>query len=132
MNDIDFIPNDRMHIPDQVHDFGGLLRTLRQNHGYSIQQVSKMISLPVTQVSNIELSKADLPPENVLLMWLLKLGCGKNARKIILMSRNYRVKHWLTLNRNETANPDILRLLDSYKNNKLSPYDRALLKLIAR
>lgn len=128
----DFVPNNKLQLPDEVPDFGHLLRSLRENHAYSVQTLSKMIGLPPNKISNIELSKCDLPPENVLRTWLNKLGCGKSVHRIILMSRQYRVKHWFTLVRKETANPDILRLIDAYKNGRLSEYDRSLLKLIAR
>ena len=131
-NDPELTPNHALELPEQVPDFGQLLRDLRNNHGLTMQQVSKMVDLPVQTISSIELSKSDLPPENVLRTWLMKLGCGKNVSKIILMSRAYRVKHWVTLNRNEPANPDFLRLLEVYRNQKLTEYDRALLKLIAR
>ena len=128
----DFVPNDKIEVPDQVHDFGTLLRHYRLNHGYTIQQVAKMVGLPVQTISAIELSKQDLPPENQLRMWLGKLGCGRSVNKIILLSRNYRVKHWITLNRNETSNPHLLRLIEAYRSNSLTDYDRALLQLIAR
>lgn len=132
MNDPEYTPNNQLDLPEQVHDFGSLLRGMRNNHGYSMQQMSKMVALPVDQISNIELSKTDLPPENILRIWLAKLGCGRNINKIILMSRNYRVKHWLMLQRNELCNTDILRLIDQYNHKKLTDYDRALLSLIAR
>jgi transcriptional regulator with XRE-family HTH domain len=128
----DFIENKDIELPDEVPDFGTLLRTLRANHGYSVQRLSKMVGLPAKTISDVELSKRDLPPENQLRLWLNKLGCGRNTHKIIVMSRQYRVKHWLTLNRKESCNPDMLRLIDAYRNDKLSDYDRALLKLIAR
>lgn len=128
----DFVTNDKLAIPDEISDFGSLLRTFRLNHGYSIQTFSKMIGLPPKKIADIELCKSDLPAENILRTWLLKLGCGKQTHKILVLARQYRVKHWLTLVRGESANPDVLRLIDCYKAKKLSDYDRALLKLIAR
>lgn len=128
----DYITNDKITLPEEVADFGELLRHLRQNHGYTVLQVSKMTGIPPTKISQVELSKCDLPPENVLRNWFNKLGCGKNTNKLILMSRQYRVKHWLILERKESANPDMLRLIEAYRSRSLSEYDRALLRLIAR
>ena len=125
--------NSELQIPDEVPDFGDLLRTLRQNHGYTIGQVAKMVSLPAAQIAATELSKRDLPPENILRNWFLRLGCGSRiTNQLAIMSRQYRVKHWLMLNRKDSCNPDMLRILDKYKNEKLTPYDKALLKLVGR
>jgi len=129
----DYTPNNELEIPDEVPDFGALLRTLRNNHGYSCVRLSKMIGVPPGNISAIETGRNDLPPENVLRHWFSKLGCGKmNTDKLILISRQYRVKHWLTLNRNERSNPDILRLIAKYRNDELTDYDRALLRLVCR
>lgn len=131
--DPEYITNAQLNIPEEIADFGDLLRTYRQNHGYSILQLSKMIGIPPQDISMIELSKKDLPPEPMLRTWLHKLGCGRvNTQKTILLSRQYRVKHWISLNRKEKCNPDLLRLLEAYRSEKLSDYDKALMKLIAR
>jgi len=125
--------NSELHIPDEVPDFGDLLRTLRNNHGYTIAQVAKMVSLPSHTISGIERSEKDLPSENILRAWFMRLGCGKiNTNKLAVMARAYRVKHWIMLNRKDSSNPDILRILDKYKNEKLSDYDKCLLKLVGR
>ena len=88
--------------------------------------------MPPADISAIELSRKDLPSENVLRIWLTKLGCGKNTNKLAVMSRTYRVKHYITLNRNDTSNPDIIRVLEAYRTDKLSDYDKALLTLVGR
>lgn len=128
----DYISNNQIHIPDVVEDVGTLLRNLRNNHGYTTLQLSKRLGLPPKTISDIELSKRDIPPENVMRKWLSLLGCGRNTNKIIQITRQFRVKHWITLHRNESSNPNMIRLLDAYRNGTLSDYDRALLTLIAR
>jgi transcriptional regulator with XRE-family HTH domain len=129
----DYVPNDKLGIPDEVPDFGQVLRQLRENHGYTCPRLSKVIGIPPKYISDIELCKKDLPPENVLRHWLHTLGCGRiNVQKLILISRQYRVKHWFKLNRGETANPDILRLLQRYRDEALTDYDRSILRLVAR
>lgn len=129
----EYIPNNAIEIPIEISDFGGLLKTLRNNHGYSLQKLSKMIGLPVSTISHIEMGKYELPAESVLRDWLTKLGCGReNTRKILTIAATYRVKHWIKLTPKETANADMIRLLSRYRNNELTDYDRALLKLIAR
>lgn len=128
----DYLPNNKKEIPERVADFGSILRDLRQNHGYSLQTLSKMIHLPVSRLSRIECASAELPPENILRKWLEKLGCGKNTQKLIVLSRQWRVHHTFQLKRKESCNPDILRLMDAYQSDKLTDYDRDLLKLIAR
>lgn len=129
----DYVENKDLEIPEEVPNFGDLLRTLRNNHGYSTVSFSKMIGLPPKTISEIELSKRDLPPENVLRNWFHKLGCGvHNTNKLILISRQYRVKHWISLSTKEPCNPDLLRLLAAYRSNSLTDYDRYLLKLVAR
>jgi hypothetical protein len=129
----DYIPNDKLGIPDEVPDFGQVLRSLRENHGYTCPKLSKIISIPPKDISLIELSQKDLPPENILRHWLHTLGCGRiNVQKLILLSRQYRVKHWVKLNRNERCNPDLLRLIQRYRDEAITDYDRALLRLVAR
>lgn len=129
---MDYTPNNQKIIPEMVSDFGQLLRDLRDNHGYSIQKFSRIIGISPTKISRIECSRAELPPENDLRRWLNKLGCGKNTNKLILLARQWRINHYLRLHRNEACNPDIIRLLDAYREQKLTDHDRALLTLIAR
>jgi transcriptional regulator with XRE-family HTH domain len=124
---------DKITIPDEVPDFGNLLREIRLWHGMTIAELAKRISLDSQKISKIERSDADLPPENILQQWLSILGLSlQDARKVILLSRQYRVKHWITLNRKETANTDIIRLLDSYRLDALTDFDRTLLRLICK
>jgi transcriptional regulator with XRE-family HTH domain len=131
---IDLTKNlDKLTIPDEVPDFGDLLRQIRRWHGMTIAQLSKRISLDSQKISKIELSDSDLPPENILSQWLGILGLSRqDAEKVILISRTFRVKHWVTLNRKETANTDIIRLLDTYRLGALTDYDRTLLRLLCR
>jgi transcriptional regulator with XRE-family HTH domain len=131
--DPEYITNKDIVIPEEVTDVGDLLRTLRNNHGYKILKLAKMIGVPPTKISQIEIGRAELPNEVILRRWLSALGCGRNnTNKIILITRQYQVKHWLTLVRKEPCNPDLIRLLAAYRHKALTAYDRALLRLIAR
>lgn len=131
-DETDFTANNELEIPDVITDFGDMLRVLRNNHAYSLQKVSKMIGLPVRSISQIENCEQNLPAENILRLWLNKLGCGKNTNKLLIAARQFRVKHWIKLERKESSNPDMLRLIDAYKRKTLTNYDRALLKILAR
>jgi transcriptional regulator with XRE-family HTH domain len=119
-------------VPEIVADFGELLRELRNNHGYTIQKLSKMIGMTPSTISRIESAKLELPPENTLRVWLDKLGCGSNTNRLILLARQWRVKHHFHLQKQEPANPDILRIIQCYRDGKLTDYDRSLLRLVAR
>lgn len=124
---------DKITIPDEVPDFGDLLRQIRQWHGITIAQLAKRLSLDGPKISKIERSDSDLPPENILLQWLSILGLSKaDIRKVILISRTFRIKHTITLHRKETANTDIIRLLDTYRLENLTDFDRTLLRLICK
>lgn len=126
-------PHNEIEIPEEVPDFGFLLHQIRMFHGMTITKLSSKLGLPPQQISAIEASKKDLPPENILINWLNLLGLNKvQCKKVVLLSREYRVRHWITLNRNESANPDIVRLLDSYRLNKLTDFDRTLLRIVCR
>ena len=133
MSDDEFIDNNHLEIPESVPHFGTLLRELRDNHGYSIPQLSKRISLPVRSISAIELGNQDLPIEPILRSWLRALGCNTvTVNKIVRISRQFKIKHWIKLDRNETANTDLLRLLEAYRNKELTDYDRTLMFLLCR
>lgn len=124
---------DKITIPDEVPDFGDLLRQIRHYHGWTIVKLAKRLSLKSEKISQIERSEADLPPENILMQWMEILGLAPaDIRKVILLSRTFRVKHWITLNRKETANTDLIRLLDSYRLDSLTDFDRTLLRLICK
>ncbi len=124
---------DELDIPDEVPDFGHLLRQIRLFHGMTIVALSAKLGIPRKQIEYIENSQKDLPPENILINWMNILGLSKTqCKKVILLSRQYRVKHWITLSRNEPANPDIVRLLDAYRLQKLTDFDRKLLRLVCR
>ena len=124
---------DKCTIPDEVPDFGDLLHQIRLWHGMTIVQLAKRLSLKTSDISAIERSNKNLPPENILINWLIILGLSNaDSRKVILMSRTFRVKHWIILNRKETANTDIIRLLDAYRLESLTDFDRTLLRLLCR
>jgi transcriptional regulator with XRE-family HTH domain len=122
-----------MEIPTEISDFGGLLRLLRNNHGYSMEKVSKLTGLPLQTIAKVETGKYELPKESELRKWLSKLGCGeRNINKIMEAARSYRIRHWLKINPKEPCNADLIRLLARYREGNISDYDRALLKLVAR
>jgi transcriptional regulator with XRE-family HTH domain len=127
----DFIPNNEMEF-EEVADFGQVLRTLRNNHGYTIQQLSKMIALPPNTISNVERSKSEVPNERTLRLWLTKLGCKRNLNKLLLLARTFKLKHWVRLHPNDISNADMIRLISAYQEEKLTHFDRLLLKVICR
>ena len=130
----EWVPNDQLEIPTECRDFGELLKTLRNNHGYSIPKMSKMLpNLTPADISQIELSKRGLPPENILRIWLTKLGLkGRKLESVILLARQFIPDQRFRLHRADDSNPDIVRLVTAYKNRTLTEYDRYLLRLIAR
>jgi transcriptional regulator with XRE-family HTH domain len=125
--------NSTIIIPDVIYDFGGLLRDLRLNHGFSQSQVSKKIGVPITKIHLVENNKRSLPSTDTLRDWLLALGCGiKVTNRIIIAAKNLQTKQYFTLNTKETANPDIVRIIQVYNQNELTDYDRCLLALVGR
>lgn len=125
--------NSTIVIPDIVYDFGGLLRDLRKNHGFSQAQVSRKIGVTINRVQQIENNRIRLPSTDVLKDWLLALGCGiQVTNKILIAAKNLQTKQFFTLNNREKANPDIVRIIQVYKQEELTDYDRCLLALIGR
>lgn len=117
---------------EQVQDFGSVLRTLRQNQGYTLEVMSKKLGKPPLSISNIERSVTNLPSELELRDWLKKLGCKDNLNKLIELSRRHRVNHSIRLYPREESNADIIRVIEAYKTKSLTSFDRALLSLIGR
>lgn len=125
--------NSTVVIPDIIYDFGGLLRDLRKNHGFSQSQVAKKIGVPIAKIQKIETNKVGLPSTDILRDWLLALGCGVAVtNKIMVAAKALQTKQWFTLNTKESANPDIVRLIQVYRQEELTDYDRCLLTLVAR
>lgn len=125
------IPNNQLTF-QETDDFGAILRVLRENQGYTIVKMSKMLSLETEKISRIERSLSELPSEVVLRKWLSKLGCKDNLRQLMTLARQYRVVHYLRLHSKDESNADMIRILDAYRDQKLTPLDRALLGVIAR
>lgn len=120
-------------IPDEVPDVGNLLRTLREAHGYTINQLAKRVGVNPQEISEVELSKRDVPNDIVLTRWLKYLGLSKRQmKKVLNIARAFQVKHVVRLHRNDINNPDIIRLIFAYQEQKLSSYDRAMLHLLCR
>jgi transcriptional regulator with XRE-family HTH domain len=125
--------NSTIVVPDVIYDFGGLLKDLRDNHGFSQAVVAKKIGWSISKVHGVETNKRSLPPSDVLKDWLMALGCGvKVTNKLLIAAKNLKNKHFITLNNKERSNPDIVRLITVYKQEALTEYDRCLLALIAR
>lgn len=125
------IPNNQLTF-QETDDFGHILRVLRENQGYTIVKMSKMLSLETEKISRIERSLSELPSEVVLRKWLSKLGCKDNLRKLMTLARQHRVVHYLRLHSKDESNADMIRILDAYRDQKLTPLDRALLGVISR
>jgi transcriptional regulator with XRE-family HTH domain len=125
------ISNNELHF-EETDDFGRILRILRENQGYTIIKMSKMISIAPERISKIERSLSEIPNEQVLRIWLTKLGCKDNLRKLMLLARKHRVVHWIRLHAKDESNADLIRLLDAYRDKILTDFDRALLGVIAR
>jgi len=117
---------------EETDDYGAILKVLRENQGLTIVKLSKMISLSPTKISQVERSLSEIPNEVVLRSWLQKLGCKDNLKKLILIARTHRVVHFLRLHSKDTANADMIRLLEAYRSKTLTPLDRSLLSVIAR
>ena len=127
----DGISNDIIKF-DETDDFGGILRTLRLNHGLSIVRLSKMIGLQSRSISLIEHSEKELPNEQVLRTWLDKLGCKENKNYLMRLAKQHKVVHYLKLHSKDPSNPDMIRLIYSYRDKALTEFDRHLLSLIGR
>lgn len=125
--------NNEIVVPDIVHNFGGLLRQMRDNHGYTMADISRKTGLSAYKLSQIENGNHNLPDEKTLRHWLLALGCGvKVTNRLILASRQFKTKQQFNLRSNEEANPHILRIIEYYNREALTNFDRALLSMIAR
>jgi transcriptional regulator with XRE-family HTH domain len=125
------IPNNQLTF-QETDDFGAILKILRENQGYTIVRMSKMLSLATDKISRIERSLSELPSEVVLRKWLSKLGCKDNLRQLMTLARQHRVVHYLRLHSKDESNADMIRILDAYRDQKLTPLDRALLGVISR
>lgn len=125
------IPNNQLTF-QETDDFGAILKILRENQGYTIVRMSKMLSLATDKISRIERSLSELPNEIVLRKWLSKLGCKDNLRQLMTLARQHRVVHYLRLHSKDESNADMIRILDAYRDQKLTPLDRALLGVISR
>jgi transcriptional regulator with XRE-family HTH domain len=117
---------------EEVQDFGSVLRALRINQGYTIEVMSKKLGLPPAKISEIERSVSDIPTDLMLRDWLRKLGCKDNLDKLMILARRHRVAHSIRLHAKEDCNADLIRLIELYKQKKLTPFDKALLSLIGR
>ena len=125
--------NSTIVVPDVVYDFGGLLKDLRDNHGFSQALVAKKIGLSLQTIHSVECNKRSLPSSDILKDWLMALGCGRSVtNKLLIAAKNLKTKHFITLNNKERSNPDIVRLIEVYRQGELTDYDRCLLALIAR
>lgn len=123
--------NNELHFED-TDDFGIILRILRENQGLTITKLSKMLSMDVAKISRIERSLSEVPNEVVLRLWLQKLGCKDNLRKLLLIARKHKVVHSLHLHMKDESNADMIRLLDAYRDKILTPLDRHLLSVMCR
>jgi transcriptional regulator with XRE-family HTH domain len=125
--------NNEIVVPDIINNFGGLLRQMRDNHGYTIADISRKTGLSAFKISQIENGNNNLPEEKTLRHWLLALGCGvKVTNRLILVSRQFKTKQQFMLIPNEESNPHILRILEYYNREALTNFDRALLAMVAR
>lgn len=109
---------------------GSILRELRTNQGLSVVQMAKMLNRSPTFVSNIELGKTEIPREAELEAWFKKLGCKNNLKHLMSIARLSLVNHQIKLHRDDPSNADMIRLLEAYKENKLSQLDRDLLSVV--
>ena len=133
MNYQDYTPNSKKVIDEQLTDLGSLLRELRENQGWSLLQMSKRLGMKPEKISRIERSVDEIPSDAKLRNWLKKLGLGdRQTTKVIKLANNFRIKHSLQLRSGEKCNADMIRVLEAYKDKKLTEYDRVLLSLIAR
>lgn len=117
---------------EQVQDFGNVLKLLRLNQGYTIETLSKKLSITPQKIGQIERSLSEIPDEFSLRRWLKALGCKDNVNKLIELSRRHRVSHTIRLHSKEECNADMIRLLDKYRAKELTDFDKALLSLIGR
>lgn len=127
----DGISNDIIRF-DETDDFGGILRTLRLNHGLSIVRLSKMIGLQPRSIALIERSEKELPNEEFIRKWLDKLGCKENKAYLMRLAKKHKVVHYLKLHSKDPSNADMIRLIYTYQDKALSQFDRDLLTLIGR
>ena len=106
---------------------------MRDNHGYTMADISRKTGLSAFKISKIETGEHNLPEEKTLKNWLMALGCGvKVTNRLILASRQFKTKQQFLLRSNEEANPHILRVIEYYNREALTNFDRALLAMIAR
>lgn len=106
---------------------------MRDNHGYTMADISRKTGLSAFKISKIENGEHNLPEEKTLKHWLMALGCGvKVTNRLLLASRLFKTKQQFLLLANEEANPHILRIIEYYNREALTNYDRALLAMVAR
>lgn len=125
--------NKYFQCPDEMPMPGSLLRLLRENHQYSLNDLSRRLNLSSNRISSIERGEKPLPAEEVLQIWLESLGLSKKViTDFIVKARAYKRFQTVKLNKNDPSNIDIVRLLEYYKQDQLTNYDKSLLRLICR
>jgi predicted transcriptional regulator len=127
----EYIPNNKKKYEYSVsQDFGSILRELRENIGISIQKLSKRTGITPARISSVERCLSEIPNDAELRGWLQKLGCGGNTSALMKLAQRHRVFHRVSLHAKDPSNADLTRLLELYKDKKLTQFDRDLLSLI--
>ena len=117
---------------EEADDIGDILRTLRENQGFSLAFLASQLSIKAEHLSLIERSEKPLPSQAKLGLWLDKLGCVEVKPKIMLMAKQTRLCHEFKLISQDRSNNDIVRVVEAFKSGSLSEMDRDLLSIIAR
>lgn len=122
-----------MIIPDEISNIGLFLRDLRNYHGYTIKDVAQRLGFTNHKVGAIERSENDVPVESLLRKWLDYLGLSTtDINKVLIQAQTHRIKHTFRIKAKDTSNIDLLRIIEAYKSNALTSFDRELLRVIAR
>lgn len=114
-----------------ITDYGVMLKDLRLRANISRRQLGKQVGVTENVIASVENGKY-IPEEHRLRKWLRALGCQDSIPQLIALSRQFKINQSLRLIPKDQSNPDMMRLLEAYRNKSLSVYDRSLLALLAR
>jgi len=117
---------------DPITDFGLILRNLRTNLGITTTVLAQQIGLSQTYVTHVEKGVTSAPKRDTLRKWLKALHCEERFEELNSLALLNRTSVHAKLIPRDPSNADLARIIDAYKENRLTEADRLTLSVIAR
>lgn len=120
-------PKGRVPLSENV---GAYLYNLRILKAISRETLAEHLHVSKYTIRNIENNEKPIRPER-LKLWLRFLDCSEHYNQILHITRHTKLRRIVYYQLGSDANEHIDRILDAYENNKLSPEDIMILRLVA-